>query len=72
MAPSSCTQPTCRCFGSSVGLSVFIAPDLVPEFADEPWIDTLPGVDAQADLLVSVVAVKPEASQTALASSALP
>lgn len=32
--------------------SAFVAPDLAPVFADEPWLDTPPGVDGQADLLL--------------------
>lgn len=31
--------------------SAFVAPDLATLFADEPWLDTAPGPDAQADLL---------------------
>ncbi|RYZ03621.1 MAG: hypothetical protein EOO24_13650 [Comamonadaceae bacterium] len=31
--------------------SAFVAPDLASLFADEPWLDLTPGVDAQADLL---------------------
>lgn len=31
--------------------SAFVAPDLAALFADEPWLDLLPGADAQADLL---------------------
>jgi len=31
--------------------SAFVAPDLAPVFADEPWLDTPPSAEGQADLL---------------------
>jgi len=31
--------------------SAFVAPDLAPVFADEPWLDIPPNLDGQADLL---------------------
>jgi hypothetical protein len=40
--------------------SAFVAPDLVPLFEDEPWLDHPPGIDAQADLLSRVASASPE------------
>ena len=37
--------------------SAFVAADLAPLFADEPWLDHPPGRDAQADLLSRVVRI---------------
>lgn len=37
--------------------SAFVAPDLAPVFADEPWLDTPPGIDGQADLLLRHTAI---------------
>lgn len=34
--------------------SAFLAPDLVPLFADSPWLDVAPGEDGQAALLVRI------------------
>jgi len=31
--------------------SAFVAPDLAPVFSEEPWLDTEPGAEAQADVL---------------------
>lgn len=31
--------------------SAFVAPDLAPVFSDEPWLDTEPGPEAQAEVL---------------------
>lgn len=31
--------------------SAFVAPDLAPVFSEEPWLDTEPGPDAQAEVL---------------------
>jgi len=31
--------------------SAFVAPDLAPVFADEPWLDIAPSLEGQADLL---------------------
>ena len=41
--------------------SAFLAPDLAPVFADEPWLDHPPGADAQAELLARLQAIPPEA-----------
>lgn len=46
--------------------SAFLAPDLAPVFADEPWLDHPPGADAQADLLSRMQAAGPEAFGRAL------
>ena len=39
--------------------SSFIAPGLAGMFAQEPWLDLQPGLDAQANLLSSLVCLKP-------------
>jgi hypothetical protein len=41
--------------------SAFVAPDLAPLFADEPWLDQPPGAEAQADLLSRIESILPEA-----------
>jgi hypothetical protein len=46
--------------------SAFIAADLAPVFADEPWIDTPPSADGQADLLVRLTPIKADDFQVAL------
>ena len=46
--------------------SAFVAPDLAPMFADEPWLDLPPGSDAQAELLSRFESVKPGHWQRAL------
>ena len=46
--------------------SAFIAPDLAPLFADEPWLDTPPGHEGQADLLQRLAPIKDAARQAAL------
>jgi hypothetical protein len=46
--------------------SAFIAPDLAPLFADEPWLDTPPGPEGQADLLQRLAPIKGAARQAAL------
>ncbi len=46
--------------------SAFIASDLAPVFADTPWLDIPPGVEGQADLLVRLQSIKPEAFDAAL------
>ena len=50
--------------------SAFVAPDLAPLFAEEPWLDQPPGHDAQADLLSRFASVQPEAFARACASLA--
>lgn len=40
--------------------SAFVSADLAPLFADEPWLDHPPGVDAQADLLSRLASTSPE------------
>lgn len=39
--------------------SAFVAPDLVPMFADEPWLDLPPSPDGQARLLAPLKAMRP-------------
>jgi hypothetical protein len=40
--------------------SAFLTPDLAALFADEPWLDLPPGLDAQADLLSRLQNIQPE------------
>jgi hypothetical protein len=47
--------------------SAFIAADLAALFADEPWIDTPPSPDGQADLLARLASIKVAEFQAALA-----
>lgn len=50
--------------------SAFVAADLAPVFADTPWLDLPPSEDGQADLLKTLVSIKPEAFAAALAQLA--
>jgi hypothetical protein len=52
--------------GDSGFWSAFVAQDLAPLFAEEPWLDLTPGDDAQADLLSRVDSIKPDAFARAL------
>lgn len=47
--------------------SAFIAADLAPLFAGEPWLDHPPGVDAQADLLARIASTPSAAFRAAAA-----
>ena len=47
--------------------SAFVAPDLAPIFADEPWLDQAPSPDAQAHVLARLQPIKPTAFAAALA-----
>lgn len=40
--------------------SAFVTPDLAALFADEPWLDQPPGMDAQAEVLSRVLPASPE------------
>lgn len=46
--------------------SAFVAPDLAPIFADEPWLDQAPSPDAQASVLARLGSIKPAAFAAAL------
>jgi hypothetical protein len=46
--------------------SAFVAPDLAPVFADEPWLDLLPTPEGQADLLCRLACIKAADFQAAL------
>ena len=50
--------------------SAFVAPDLAPVFADEPWLDRPPGEEAQAELLSRFEPTGPEAFLRAFAQLA--
>lgn len=45
--------------------SAFLAPDLVPIFADSPWLDTAPNEDGQASLLRGIAVMQPAAFDAA-------
>ena len=47
--------------------SAFVAPDLAPIFADEPWLDQPPSPDAQASVLVRLQSIQPAAFAATLA-----
>jgi hypothetical protein len=47
--------------------SAFVVAGLAPLFADEPWLDTPPSQDAQADLLSRLRSIAPAAFESALA-----
>ena len=51
--------------GSSLW-SAFVAPDLAPVFADEPWLDSPPNLDGQASLLGRLVSIPAADFQQAL------
>jgi len=46
--------------------SAFVAPDLAPVFAEEPWLDTPPSPEGQSDLLSRLESMKPADFQRAL------
>lgn len=45
--------------GNSGHWSAFVAPDLAPVFADEPWLDLPPNPDGQAQLLARLQPIRP-------------
>ena len=47
--------------------SAFVAADLAPVFADEPWLDIPPSPDGQADILCRLESIKSADFQAALA-----
>jgi hypothetical protein len=46
--------------------SAFVAPDLAPVFSEEPWLDTEPGPEAQAEVLGRLVCISPAQLAAAL------
>lgn len=46
--------------------SALLAPDLAPVFAEEPWLDTEPGAEGQADLLCRIQSIKSAEFRAAL------
>lgn len=46
--------------------SAFVAPDLAPVFAEEPWLDTPPSPEGQSDLLSRLVSISPADFQRVL------
>ncbi|MEY4268359.1 MAG: hypothetical protein RIS90_2894 [Pseudomonadota bacterium] len=74
LAPSPAAlgaQPTLPVPGQQQGASghwsAFVAPDLAPIFADEPWLDQPPSPEAQASVLARLQSIKPAALAAALA-----
>lgn len=51
---------------SSGHWSAFVAPDLAPVFAEEPWLDTPPSPEGQSDLLSRLGSIQPADFQRAL------
>jgi hypothetical protein len=47
--------------------SAFVAPDLAPMFASEPWLDVPPNEDGQARLLSRLASIEPADLQRAMA-----
>jgi len=60
-------QPVPALVADSGNWSAFVAPDLAPVFGDEPWLDTPPNIDGQADLLQRLESIKSGDFQAALA-----
>lgn len=52
--------------------SAFVSQDLTPVFADTPWLDIPPGIDAQADVLAGITCISADAWQLAMAQLAPP
>ncbi|MDL5031988.1 hypothetical protein QRD43_08700 [Pelomonas sp. APW6] len=52
--------------------SAFVSQDLTLVFADTPWLDIPPGVDAQADVLAGIACISTDALQRAMAQLAPP
>ena len=52
--------------GDSGLWSAFVAPDLAPVFADEPWLDTPPNEQGQSELLSRLASAAPDVFQRAL------
>lgn len=48
--------------------SAFVAPDLAPVFSEEPWLDTEPGPEAQAEVLSRLSCIPATQLRAALAS----
>lgn len=53
------------CQEASGNWSAFLAPDLVPVFADSPWLDTPPNEEGQASLLQGIEVTKQAAFEAA-------
>lgn len=52
--------------GDSGHWSAFVAPDLAPVFAEEPWLDLPPNFDGQASLLSHLESIQPDDFRHAL------
>ncbi|MCV2370756.1 hypothetical protein [Roseateles oligotrophus] len=65
-SPSSAALPPRQTDQPQDLWSAFVAPDLAPVFAAEPWLDIPPSHEGQADLLCRLDSIKPAALQLAL------
>ena len=54
------TAPVPQPQGDSGNWSAFVAPDLLPLFADTPWLDLPPGDEGQAQLLAPLRSISPD------------
>lgn len=82
--PPSSAAPTVSCWRGDTGdwavppaaqstderWSAFVAPDLAPIFAADPWLDFLPSTDAQADILLGLKSMSPSECLAAIAQLA--
>ena len=59
-APPQHAAPVPARQGDGGRWSAFVAPDLAPVFADEPWLDLPPSPEGQAELLARLRPVDPE------------
>ena len=58
--------PVCAERESDGCWAAFVAPDLAPLFAENPWLDVLPGDDGQAVLLARLECIRPARFDAAL------
>jgi hypothetical protein len=57
--PPQHAEPVPAEIGNGGHWSAFVAPDLAPVFADEPWLDLPPSPDGQAQLLARLQPIRP-------------
>ncbi len=65
--PAAQAQPVPSHQAATGYWSAFVAPDLAPIFADEPWLDQAPSPEAQAHVLARLQSIKPSALAAAVA-----
>ncbi len=66
---SGATMPAVPTQQGSGYWSAFVAPDLAPVFADDPWLDLRPSDEAQAEVLSRLVCIKASEFSAALKST---